>query len=198
MAHLVLIRHGQSAWNEKGLWTGLTDIELNEKGHEEARNAAKKIPDIKFDVAYTSSLKRSQQTLDDILAKLDQSPEIHKNDALNEKDYGIYTGKNKWEVKKEVGDDEFLKIRRSWDYRIPQGESLKDVYDRAVPYYKEHILKDLEAGKNVLVVAHNNSLRALVKYLEDVSDAEIPERELATGEAYVYQVDKNGDILKKE
>lgn len=196
MAYLVLIRHGQSAWNEKELWTGLTDIALNEKGHEEAIQAAEHIPQITFDAAYTSNLKRSQQTLEDILATLHQSPTIYKSDALNEKDYGIYTGKNKWEVKKEVGDDEFLKIRRSWDYRIPEGESLKDVYNRAIPYYKEHILKDLEAGKNVLVVAHNNSLRALVKYLENVSDADIPGRELATGEAYIYQVSKNGDILK--
>ncbi len=198
MAYLVLIRHGESDWNAKDLWTGLTDIALTEKGHEEANHAAKQLNDISFDVAYTSNLKRAQQTLDDILTELHQSPPIHKSDALNERDYGIYTGKNKWEVKKELGDEKFLQLRRSWDHPIPEGESLKDVYGRVIPYYKEHIAKDLEQGKNVLVSAHGNSLRALVKYLENISDAQIPKLELATGEVYVYTIRRDGHIEKKE
>lgn len=199
MAYLVLIRHGQSAWNEKGLWTGLRDIPLTEQGHQEAKKAGEKLKDIHFDVAYTSNLSRAQQTLVDILSVLHQeSVPIHKDTALNERDYGDLTEKNKWNIKEQYGEEQFLKWRRGWDEPIPGGESLKDVYNRVIPYYKEHILKDLEQGKNVLIAAHGNSLRALVKYLEQISDEDIPHVELATGEAYVYQVDKNGDILKKE
>lgn len=198
MAYLVLIRHGESEWNAKGLWTGLKDIGLSAKGHEEATHAANQLKDIHFDVAYASKLKRAQQTLHDILQTLHQEVPIHTSETLNERDYGVYTGKNKWEVKKEIGDEKFLQLRRSWDHPIPQGESLKDVFNRAVPYYKEHILKDLEQGKNVLVSAHGNSLRALVKYLERISDNEIPKLELATGEVYVYTINKQGKVENKE
>lgn len=199
MAYLVLVRHGESEWNAKGLWTGFTDIPLSDKGHQEAKEAAKQLKGIRFDVAYTSSLKRAQQTLFDILSELSQETIMtHTDSALNERDYGIYTGKNKWDIKKEIGKEKFLQIRRSWDHPIADGESLKDVYARAVPYYKAHILKDLEEGKNVLVAAHGNSLRALVKYLENISDIDIPNLEMATGEIYVYEINSAGKVIKKE
>lgn len=198
MSYLILIRHGESEYNKKGWWTGFADPPLSKKGREEAENAAMKIKNIPVDFAFTSGLLRAQQTLSIILEKLSLDVPVEKSKALNEKDYGDFTGKNKWDVKKELGEKAFLQIRRSWDYQIPGGESLKDVFDRVVPYYKENILPKLKQGKNILVSAHGNSLRALIKYLENISDTDIPSLELATGEIYIYDIDNNGKILKKE
>jgi len=198
MAYLVLVRHGQSQWNEKGLWTGWKDIPLSSTGIEEARKAGELLKDIHFNYAFTSDLQRAGQTTDEIIKALGQTMPITKDKALNEKDYGDMTGKNKWEVKKEVGDEEFMKIRRSWDYPVPGGESLKMVYERTIPYYQQHILPLLKEGKNVLVSAHNNSLRALVKYLENISDEDISKREMATGEIYIYQIDQDGKVIDKQ
>ncbi|HZR99729.1 MAG TPA: 2,3-diphosphoglycerate-dependent phosphoglycerate mutase [Chloroflexota bacterium] len=198
MAYLVLVRHGESEWNTLGLWTGWRDVALTEKGHAEARQAADALRGIKFDVAYTSKLKRARQTLDDITAALGEPDlPVVEDAALNERDYGDLTAKNKWEVQKEYGDEQFLKWRRSWDYPVPGGETLKDVYARVAPYYDEHILPELKAGKNVIVAAHGNSLRALVKHLEDIPDNEIPGLEIGTGEVYVYEVDPSGKITSK-
>lgn len=198
MTYLVLVRHGESIWNAKGLWTGLVDIFLSEKGKEEAVLTAKSLQDIKFNVGFTSILKRSIETIEEIKNNLGGEFPIYQNKALNERDYGEMTGKNKWEIKKNLGEREFLKIRRAWNYPIKGGETLKDVYDRVVPYYRQQILPELKAGKNVLVVAHGNSLRALVKYLEKVKNIDIPKLEIATGEIYVYKIDKNGTIFSKE
>jgi 2,3-bisphosphoglycerate-dependent phosphoglycerate mutase len=200
MAYLVLVRHGQSAWNELGQWTGLTDVELTENGRAEARAAAKALEDITFHAAHTSELKRAQDTLSEILDELGQTEvEAKKAAAINERDYGHLTGKNKWQVKEELGEEEFTKIRRSWDHPVPGGETLKDVHDRAVPYYKEHIMADLKAGKNVIVAAHGNSLRALVKHIEDVAPEEIPGLEIGTGEVYLYEIEpENGRVVAKE
>ena len=199
MAKLILIRHGESEWNAKGLWTGFKDIPLTEKGRGEARKAAESIENIKPDIAYVSDLTRAKETLDEIKNVLGLSPVQTVSDiALNERDYGDYTGKNKWEVKKEVGDEMFLKIRRSWDFPIPNGESLKDVYNRVIPFYEKSILKDLMDGKNVIVSAHGNSLRALIKYLENITDLDISNLELKTGEVYIYEIDKDGKIVGKE
>jgi 2,3-bisphosphoglycerate-dependent phosphoglycerate mutase len=199
MAYLALVRHGQSEWNALGLWTGLRDIELNDIGINEARQAAESLRGIKFDVAYTSALVRAQQTLAEILSTLDQQgiPTI-ANAAINERDYGDLTAKNKWDVQKEYGDEQFMKWRRSWDYPVPNGETLKDVHDRVAPYYDQHILPELQAGKNVIVAAHGNSLRALVKHLENIPENEIPSLEIGTGEVYLYTVDENGKITNKE
>src|SRR6185437_14622566 len=134
---------------------------------EEARRTGETLKDIHFDYAYTSALTRAQQTLEEILKVINQQPPITQNQALNERNYGNYTGKNKWEVQKELGDEEFQKLRRSWDYPPPNGESLKMVYERVLPYYQTEIEPKLKEGKNVLVAAHGNSLRALVKYLEN-------------------------------
>lgn len=198
MAYLVLVRHGKSEWNETGLWTGWRDIPLNKTGFEEARKTGEQLKDIHFDYAYTSALIRAKQTLDEILKVIDQHPPVVENQALNERDYGNYTEKNKWQIKKEVGEEEFQKIRRSWDYPPPNGESLKMVYDRAVPYFQTEVEPKLKEGKNVLIAAHGNSLRALVKYLEQIPDDQIANLEIGTGEAYVYQIDSNGEIESKE
>jgi len=199
LAYLVLVRHGESTWNKVGAWTGLTDISLDEEGKNTARKDGQFLKDIAFDLAYTSSLRRAQETLK--LIKIEIGKEglpVIENMALDERDYGDFTGKNKYELEKEYGEEQFLKWRRGWDEKIPRGETLKDVYKRAVPYYQGHILKDLRSGKNVLVVAHGNSLRALVKYIENISDEDIPKLELATGEIYIYQMDPQGQILSKE
>lgn len=198
MAYLALVRHGESEWNKKGLWTGWTDVPLNEKGREEGKKAGEALKDIKLDIAYTSKLKRAKETLDEILKELNLKIPVIENDALREKNYGDYTGKNKWEIKKQVGSEEFQKIRRSWDYQLPNGESLKDVYNRVVPYYQEIILVNLLSGKNIIISGSSNSLRALVKYLDNISDQDIPTLEIATGEIYLYQIDENGKIISKE
>lgn len=199
MAYLVLVRHGESVWNAKGIWTGLTDVELSEKGKEEARIAGKAITDIRFQVAFVSVLKRAKQTLEEIENTLGITRlPTEESAALNERDYGDYTGKNKWQVKKEIGDEAFLKLRRSWDYPVPHGESLKDVYKRAVPYYKDYILPELKKGKNVIVSGHSNSLRALVKYLDNLSDEAVANLEIPTGQVLVYNIDQDGKISSKE
>ncbi len=199
MAKLILVRHGESLWNKEGKWTGLTDIALSDKGHEEAKNAGRTISEIPIDIAYTSPLLRAIQTLEDInSSRIPPISQITQNKALNERDYGDYTGKNKWAIKKQVGNEEFLKIRRSFAFPIPNGESLKNVYERVVPYYKSEIEPKLKEGKNVLISAHGNSLRALVKYLENISDGDIPNLEIATGEIYIYDTDKEGKVASKE
>lgn len=198
MANLILVRHGESQWNQKGLWTGLTDIGLSEKGKEEARLAGEKIKGFPIDFAYISVLLRAKQTFDEIKSVLGVDVPTFENKALNERNYGIYTGKNKWEIQKEVGKEQFKKLRRGWDSPIPEGETLKDVYNRVVPYYESEILPKLKEGKNILISAHGNSLRALVKYLENLSDNDVENLEIPTGEVYVYSFSKEGSILSKE
>ena len=198
MAYLALVRHGESTWNEKGLWTGWTDVDLSKKGLQEAREAAKLLVDIPFDLAFTSELARADETLEqmELAFKYESLPEI-ANKALNERDYGDLTGKNKWEVEKEFGEDQFQKWRRGWDTPPPGGESLKDVYERTVPYFQNEILPHLEKGENVLIVAHGNSLRALVKYLDNLSVPEVEDLSIATGEIYLYEIRNNGEIENK-
>lgn len=198
MAHLLLVRHGKSTWNATGQWTGWTDVELNEEGIAEAKRAGEALGDIEIHKAYVSDLNRAKQTLDHIKATLGKSIETVTAPELKERHYGIYTGKNKWQVKEQVGEEEFRKIRRSWDHPIPEGESLKDVYARVVPYFEKHILPDLKAGKNVLVSAHGNSLRALMKYLDHISDEAICDLEVGTGEIHCYTFDKGGAVTGKE
>jgi 2,3-bisphosphoglycerate-dependent phosphoglycerate mutase len=197
MAKLILVRHGQSEWNKLGKWTGYVDVGLTEKGIEEAKKAGESIRGIDIHKVFTSALKRAHQTYDAMKGVLGLSHDAVQNSALNERHYGIYTGKNKWDMQKEVGDEEFHRIRRSWDYALPEGETLKDVHDRVVPYYNENILPEISAGNTVLVVAHGNSLRALVKHIENISDAEIPKLEIATGEVYCYEFGEDGVVCGK-
>lgn len=199
MAYLVFVRHGQSEWNALGLWTGQRDVSLTEQGRAEARKAADGLRDITLHKAYTSKLSRAQETLHEIKAALQHTElETHEHEALNERDYGDYTAKNKWQIKDEIGEEEFTKLRRTWDHPVPNGETLKDVHARALPFYEEHILTDLRSGKNVIVSAHGNTLRALMKHLEDVADDQVHELEIGTGEVLVYEIDENGRVLSKE
>src|SRR5215203_5323364 len=145
MAYLVLIRHGESEYNAKSLWTGWADPPLSEKGRDQAHVAAEKLKDIHFDFAYTSVLKRAKETWEEIKKIIGQENIPTTTDkALNERDYGDMTGKNKWEVKEQIGEEEFMKIRRAWDYPPPNGESLKMVHERVIPYYQSEILPKLK------------------------------------------------------
>lgn len=198
MAKLILIRHGKSTWNAKGLWTGWTDVPLAQEGYTEARACARVLGDIQIDKVYLSTLKRAIQTYDEIKRQLNLNiPEV-QDKALNERSYGIYTGKNKWEIKREFGEKKFQKLRRSWNYPIPQGETMKDVYNRVVPYYKKFILPNLINGKNVLIVAHGNSLRALAKYLDKLTNKQLSTLEIGIGEVLVYEIDKTGHNTFKQ
>jgi len=198
-SYLILVRHGKSEWNKLGLWTGWTDVSLAEEGIEEARRMGGLIKDIDVHEAHVSMLKRAQQTFDEIKTVLGKHGlKAKKHVALNERHYGVYTGKNKWQILESVGEVEFEKIRRAWDAVVEGGENLKDVYNRAVPYYKEHIHPQLCKGRNVLVVAHGNSVRALVKHLENVSDEKVAKLEIGFGEVYCYALDNSGKIVNKE
>ena len=199
MAKLVLVRHGQSQWNEKGLWQGWTDIDLTDKGIEQAKETGRQLKDIRFDYAYSSPLIRASKTLDEILKVIGQSDlAVIKDQAMTEKHYGIYAGKNKWQVKEEVGEEEFQKIRRSWDYQTPEGESMKQVYERLIPYYEKEILSKLKEGKNIIIASHGNTLRTLVKYLDNLSEEEVAKFEFGIGEGYVYEIDKTGKVISKD
>lgn len=198
MAWLILVRHGKSEWNAKGLWTGWTDVPLNEEGKEEGRKAGEALRDIEIHHAYVSNLMRAKETLDEIKKVIQNDLEPIAHEALNERHYGVYTGKNKWEVKEEVGEETFQSIRRGWDTPIPEGESLKQVHARAVPYYESEILPKLKTGKNVILVAHGNTLRAIIKHLEELSDLAVQELEVGTGEIYCYDLDPQGKVIRKE
>lgn len=196
---LVLIRHGESEWNARNVWTGLTDIPLTDKGKAEAARSATLIRDISFDLAYTSLLKRAQQSLSIILQQLGTlNVPVVRSGAFNERDYGIYTGKNKAEIQSQLGDIEFLKLRRGWDYPVTNGESLKQVYERVVPFYLSDIEPLLKVGKHILIVAHGNSLRALMKKVENIADDKIAGVELATGEVVVYTIDASGALIARD
>lgn len=199
MAYLILIRHGKSKWNELGLWTGHTEVELNDDGKNEAVRAGESIKDITVHKVHVSSMIRAQQTWEHIKEVLGLHTLSHKNhDALKERHYGVYTGKNKWEVAKEIGEEEFQKIRRGWDVHIPEGESLKDVYDRVSKYYDENIEPEIKSGHNVLVVAHGNSLRALAKHVENLSEEEVVKLEIGTGEIFCYHMNEEAKVVQKE
>lgn len=185
MAQLVLIRHGESVWNAQNLWTGWMDEPLTEKGRQEARQAADKLRSTHWDVVFQSDLSRAKETTGELVQSLGLNAPIITASALRERNYGIYTGRNKLDVKQELGDVEYDKLHRGWDRPIPGGESLKQVYERVVPYYKAEIWPKLAEGKNVIISAHGNSIRALYKYLKTMSDEEIEHFELPTGEIII-------------
>ena len=197
---LVISRHTESEWNVLGKWTGLTDVNLTEKGHGEARKVGELLKGITFDAIYTSEQKRTHQTLEGILEGSGHAKNVphHKSSHINERDYGDLTGKNKWEVKDEIGDEAFQGIRRGWDYPVPGGETLKDVHGRVVPFFDEEILPRLQKGENILMVAHGNSIRALMKHLEDIHEEEIANVEMGFGQVLVYHVAPTGEVKHKE
>ncbi len=199
MGKLILVRHGQSLWNEKGLWTGKTDIDLTEKGKEEARKAGDILKNISFSIAFTAPLIRTRHTLDEIKTiLLDKSFPDFIAPELTERDYGELTGKNKWEVEKEYGEKQFLAWRRGWDTPPPKGESLKDVYQRVIPFFETQVLPRLKEDQNVLLVSSGNELRALIKYLEHISDEGIVTTEIKTGEVWEYSINQEGSVIDKK
>ncbi len=199
MSKLILVRHGQSEYNAKDLWTGWTDVPLTELGRLEAREAGEEIKDLKVDIVFVSDLIRSKQTWEEMakVLGLKNLPTIEAKE-IKERSYGDLSGLNKWEVKNKYGDEQWLKWRRGWDEPVPNGETLKDVYDRVVPFYLKTILPLLESGKNILLSDHGNSLRALVKYLDNIPNEDIWKLEIPTGTVYVYDIDKDGKITNKE
>jgi 2,3-bisphosphoglycerate-dependent phosphoglycerate mutase len=197
---LVLVRHGESEWNKLNLFTGWRDVGLTETGTAEAHRAGKliKAQGLVFDIAYTSALKRAQLTLEIMLEELGQQGlETIKDQALNERDYGDLSGLNKDDARKRWGDEQVHIWRRSFDIAPPAGESLKDTAARVLPYYEAKILPQVLAGKNVLVAAHGNSLRALIMQLDKLSPEEIVKLNLGTGEPYVYRLNADGTAASK-
>lgn len=225
MKKLVLVRHGESEWNKLNLFTGWMDVDLSEKGHEEAKQAGKTLKEegYDFDVCYTSYLKRAIHTLNHILDEMDRNwlPVI-KTWKLNERHYGALQGLNKSETAEKYGEDQVKIWRRSFDikppalepdderaaqnnpaYRdvdvaqLPLNESLETTIERAVPFFEDVIKKDMESGKRVIIAAHGNSLRALVKYFDGLSDEEIISVNIPTGVPLVYEFDDNFKVLNK-
>ena len=192
---LLIARHTESEWNATGRWTGITDVHLSDKGFKDSVHLGHTLRslNIPIDIAYCSEQIRTHETLGGMLDASQQfDVDIIRSSALNERDYGDYTGKNKWEIKALVGEDSFAKLRRGWDIPIPDGETLEMVYKRTVPFYIETILPLLKNGKNVLIVAHGNSLRALIKYLESISDEDITNLEMPFGQIIVYDISPEG------
>jgi 2,3-bisphosphoglycerate-dependent phosphoglycerate mutase len=198
MAILIIFRHGQSVWNLENKFTGWIDVELTEKGMLEARNAGEKLKPYHFDLAYASGLKRAQQTLKIALEVSNNVVPTIYNDALNERMYGDLQGLDKTETAKKYGDDQVKIWRRSFDIPPPNGESLKDTAERVIPYFKSEIEPQLKAGKNIVIAAHGNSLRALIMYLEKMTPKEILEFEIGTGVPRLYELDSNLKVLKAE
>lgn len=222
---LVLVRHGQSVWNLENRFTGWTDVELSENGIKEAKEAGKllKENEFTFDVAYTSVLKRANETLNIILKELgEENIPIHYSWKLNERHYGALQGLNKDDTRKKYGDEQVKIWRRSAFVRppllneeddrypgmddkykdlkkseLPLGECLMDTLKRVIDYYETEIKKSLLSGQNVIIAAHGNSLRALIKYLEDISNDDIMNVEIPTGKPYVYELDDNLNIINK-
>ena len=223
MTKLILTRHGQSVWNAENRFTGWVDVDLSDKGVQEAEKSGQLIRElkIKIDVFYTSYLKRAIKTLTTILKINNLDLKFNTAWQLNERHYGALTGLNKEETKKKIGEEQFKKYRRSWDIAPPPmnadseyqtlfsplnssipvrmtpfTESLKDTYDRVVPFYDNEIKKNLSAKKNILLSAHGNSLRALCKYLLNISDIKINELEIPTGNPLIIDFDDQMEINK--
>ncbi len=224
MAKLILVRHGQSVWNLQNRFTGWIDVPLSKKGIKEAQNAGKLLKNFKFDIAFTSNLIRAQDTLYEILninndsnyflwihedksdwyKKFKETEDdkgilkIHTSEKLNERYYGDLQGLNKDDAIKQFGQMEVLNWRRSFDIPPPNGESLEMTAKRTIPYFKTNILKQLNVGKDVLIVAHGNSLRSIVMFIEGMSSEDIIQFEMATGRPHIYTFESNMNIQDKQ
>lgn len=197
---LVLVRHGQSEWNARNLFTGWRDVELTEQGRKEAREAGEilKKAGHRFDLAFTSALKRAQETNELVLSELGQSDiPVVEDQALNERDYGDLAGLNKDDARAKWGEEQVHVWRRSFDVPPPGGESLKMTAERVLPYFDAEILPKVLGGAKVLVTAHGNSLRALVMELDKLTPEEIVKVNIATGVPIVYELDDKGAVLSK-
>ena len=198
--NLILVRHGQSEWNEQNLFTGWKDPGLTELGIKEAKNAGSLISDkgIQFDEMFTSMLVRAQDTGTIILDSINQQNiSITKNKALNERNYGSLAGLNKDDARKKWGEEQVHIWRRSFDIPPPEGESLKDTAERVLPYFHEYIMPKVIQGLSILVAAHGNSLRALIMELDLISSEDIVKLEIPTGAPIQYEFNQNGEVINK-
>ena len=196
MKHVVLIRHGESQWNLENRFTGWVDVPLSPKGEQEAREAGEKLRAFRFDHAFTSVLTRAIRTLEIVLDVIGQSGlPVEQHQALNERMYGELQGLNKTETAEKYGEAQVKLWRRSYDVRPPGGESLQDTADRVLPYYREHIWPRLAKGETLLVVAHGNSLRALVMHLDRLSREDVLELNIPTGAPLLYELDDQGHAV---
>jgi 2,3-bisphosphoglycerate-dependent phosphoglycerate mutase len=199
MSKLILLRHGESQWNLENRFTGWVDVPLSPKGEEEARRAGELLKDVPIDKLYTSVLQRAINTARIALATRGKGePPTEFDQALNERHYGDLQGLNKAETAKQYGDEQVHIWRRSYDVPPPHGESLKDTAARTLPYFDEKILPDIKAGKNVLVVAHGNSLRSIVMSLDNLTREQVLNLNIPTGVPLVYEMDTNGKALSSK
>ena len=198
--NLILIRHGQSEWNALNQFTGWKDPDLTAKGIEEAHNAGRIINNLKinFDLVFTSALIRAHNTAEIILKEINQPLSTIKNQALNERNYGDLAGLNKDNARKRWGNEQVHIWRRSYDIPPPGGESLKDTGERVLPFFLNEILPHVCEGKNVLVAAHGNSLRSLIKFLDNISDEDIVKLEIPTGAPIHYVINEDGSVKSKQ
>ena len=196
---LIIARHHESEWNKKGMWTGTRDVHLTQYGFSKSNEMGELIRGVRIDQAYASMQVRAIETLSCMLNTLElyhvPAEYVH---ALNERDYGDYTGKNKWEMEKAIGEEAFESMRRDWDSPVPNGETLKMVYERVVPFYHTVVLPLLKAGRNVLGVSHGNALRALMMYLESIPSEKAREVQMLFGAVVLYRVDEEGRMVEKE
>ncbi len=198
MSELILLRHGQSQWNLENRFTGWVDVPLSPKGEDEARAAGAKLRGHRIDKLYTSVLRRAIDTATLALTAAGiAAPPTERDAALNERMYGDLQGLNKAEAAKKWGDAQIKQWRRSFDVKPPGGESLADTAARVLPYWQSHLLPDLQAGRNLLVVAHGNSLRALVMHLDQLSREQVLELEIPTGAPLLYDMDASGAVQAK-
>jgi 2,3-bisphosphoglycerate-dependent phosphoglycerate mutase len=197
-ARLVLVRHGQSLWNLENRFTGWTDVPLTDAGREEARRSAGLLRGLRFDVAYSSTLCRAYESLAIVLAELGQTPPVIRDPSLNERHYGELQGLDKAEVARRLGADQVQRWRRSYDVAPPGGESLEATARRALPFFERAIGGDLCQSKTVLVVAHGNSLRAIIMKLDALSPDEVVDLELETGVPIAYELTTNGSVVDKK
>ena len=197
---LVVCRHGESEWNLLGKWTGTTDIGITEKGKADSRQVGKLLRGITFNAVYTSDLKRTIETYLAQLEEMEHQGDIQhvRHTALDERHYGELTGMNKWEVKDKIGEVEFNGIRRGWNHPVPGGETLKDVHDRVTPYFDKEILPRLRNGENILMVSHGNTIRALMKHLEEIHEDDMAEVEMPFGTVLLYHFDTTSDKPHKK
>lgn len=196
---LVVVRHGESEWSVQNKWTGHADSQLTQQGFRDAYLLGKILLDIPFDYAYCSQRSRTHDTLKTImqaLGNVDMPYEVRAE--FNEQDFGDYTGKNKNEVKQNLGTTAYRALSHGWNVPFPGGESLKSVYNRLAPYYVANIVPKLNAQQTVLIVSHSNAIRALIKYIESVSDEDIARIKINFGEAIVYHVDQLGKMKSKQ
>jgi 2,3-bisphosphoglycerate-dependent phosphoglycerate mutase len=197
MAFLIIVRHGQSQWNLENRFTGEADVDLTPQGEEEAKMAGAALKSFTIDRGYTSVLKRSIRTMEIIQEQIAPAVfPVRRAAALNERNYGKLQGLNKTETEQQYGAGQVLEWRRSFDIAPPGGESLKDTYDRVLPFYQREIEPELKAGENILIVAHGNSLRALMMYLEHISKEAIVNLNLATGAPRVYELSDSLTVAK--